>query len=135
MAQTLSRPQKPTARGKQGTSVLRASKTSRKSKSSKKGFAELTLKVTPILKPYANRISVFGSFARGEATPSSDIDLLIALKPAESRPTLGLIEFIRLEQALANKLGRAVDLVTEDGLNPRRRQNIEKDKVVLYEAK
>lgn len=99
------------------------------------GFADLRLKVTPLLKPYASRISVFGSFARGEATPSSDIDLLIALKPAGVRPVLGLFEFIKIEQALEKKLGRKVDLVTEDDINPRRRKNIEKDRVVLYEAK
>lgn len=65
----------------------------------------------------------------------SDIDLLIALKPVEARPSLGLFEFIALEQALAKKLGCDVDLVTEEDINPRRRKNIEKDKVVLYEAK
>jgi len=46
---------------------------------------------------------------------------------------LGLFEFIKLEEKLAKKLGCEVDLVTEEGLNPRRKSNIEKDKVVLYE--
>ena len=96
-------------------------------------FADLRSKVTPILQPYVKRISVFGSYARGEETADSDIDLLIALKRPENRPVLGLIQFIKLEQELERKLGRDVDLVTEDGLNPRRRPNIEKDKVVLYE--
>jgi predicted nucleotidyltransferase len=58
----------------------------------------LGLKVTPLLKPYVNRISAFGSYARGEETAESDIDLLIALKPAEPRPAPGLFEFIKLEQ-------------------------------------
>ncbi len=109
----------------------------RKEKSSapKKRFADLRLRVTPILRPYVNRISVFGSFARGDATPESDIDLLIALKPAEARPALGLFEFIKIEQMLEKELGRKVDLVTEEEVNHRRRQNIERDKVVLYEAK
>jgi predicted nucleotidyltransferase len=98
-------------------------------------FASLKLQVTPLLKPYAKRISVFGSYARGESTALSDIDLLIALKPAKARPALGLFGFIALEQKLAKKLGRDVDLVTEEDVNPRRRKNIEKDKVVLYEAK
>lgn len=98
-------------------------------------FASLKSQVTPLLKPYVKRISVFGSYARGEATALSDIDLLIALKPVENRPSLGLFEFITLEQKLAKKLGCAVDLVTEEDINPRRKKNIEKDKVVLYEAK
>jgi predicted nucleotidyltransferase len=100
-----------------------------------KRFTDLSARVTPILRPYVNRISVFGSFARGDATPESDIDLLIALKPAEARPMLGLIEFIKIEQALGKELGCKVDLVTEEEVNHRRRQNIEKDRVVLYEAK
>jgi predicted nucleotidyltransferase len=98
-------------------------------------FTDLSARVTPILRPYVNRISVFGSFARGETTPESDIDLLIALKPAEARPALGLIEFIKIEQTLEKKLGCKVDLITEEEVNHRRRQNIEKDRVVLYEAK
>ncbi len=129
MPQTVTRQRKNSAGVKKGTPVLRASKRPAS------GFADLKSKITPVLKPYASRISVFGSFARGEAKPSSDIDLLIALKPAETRPVLGLFEFIRLEQTLEKKLGREVDLVTEDEINPRRKKNIEKDRVVLYEAK
>jgi len=96
-------------------------------------FADLRNTVTPLLQPYARRISVFGSFARGERTQSSDIDLLIALKSSDKRPALGLFEFIRLEQELEKKLGCEVDLITEDGLNIHRKPNIEKDRVVLYE--
>lgn len=114
---------------------MRASRKRKASKQAGNGFADLKSKVTPILKPYASRISVFGSFARGEAKPSSDIDLLIALRPAGSRPILGLFELIKLQQTLEKKLGREVDLVTEEEINPRRRENIEKDRVVLYEAR
>jgi predicted nucleotidyltransferase len=96
-------------------------------------FVDLRTKVEPLLKPYARRISVFGSYARGEADSRSDIDLLMALKPAEKRPPLGLFEVIRLERELAQKLGRAVDLVTEEGISARVRSNVDKDKVVLYE--
>lgn len=86
-----------------------------------------------MLKPYVSRISVFGSFARGEETVDSDIDLLVTLKPSHLRPSLGLFEVIRLEQELKKKLGRDVDLVTEEGLNLRRKPFIERDRVVLYE--
>lgn len=113
---------------------LRASKKHGVAKKAQENFSDLKTKVVPILKPYVNRISVFGSLARGQARPSSDIDLLIALKPAEARPVLGLIKFISLEQALEKKLGREVDLITEDELNVRRKRSIEKDRVVIYEA-
>ncbi|KXK13529.1 MAG: DNA polymerase subunit beta [Chloroflexi bacterium OLB14] len=125
---------KTKVRMKTGDKNLRALKKAKSKNNKNIKFSELKLKVVPILKPYVNRISVFGSFARGEATATSDIDLLIALKPAKIRPTLGLIKFISLEQALEKKLGREVDLITEDGINARRRQNIEKDRVVLYES-
>jgi hypothetical protein len=96
-------------------------------------FAKLGQKITPLLKPYVKRISVFGSYARGEETVQSDIDVLVALKPSHLRPALGLFEVIRLEQELKKELGRDVDLVTEEGINPRRKPYIEKDRVVLYE--
>jgi|YNPBryBLVA2012_1023415.scaffolds.fasta_scaffold02672_7 predicted nucleotidyltransferase len=102
---------------------------------SNKRFADLEQKITPLLKPYVKRISVFGSYARGEETAESDIDLLVALKPSHLRPALGLFEVIRLEQELKKELGREVDLVTEEGLNPRRKPYIEKDRVVLYEER
>jgi len=51
-------------------------------------FDELREKVLPVLKPYVKRISVFGSFARGEETPDSDIDLLVELKAPGDRPRL-----------------------------------------------
>jgi predicted nucleotidyltransferase len=96
-------------------------------------FISLRSQVEPLLRPYARRISVFGSFARGESTSQSDVDLLVALRPSEKRPPLGLFEVIRLEKELEIKLGCAVDLVTEEGLSPRIRSNVEKDRVVLYE--
>jgi predicted nucleotidyltransferase len=133
MAQSISRQQKANSSATAKTAQLLRVK--RVSKNSKNRFIDLGSKVTPILRPYANRISVFGSYARGDATAESDIDLLIALKPADTRPVLGLFEFIKLEEKLAKKLGCEVDLVTEEGLNPRRKLNIEKDRVILYEAK
>jgi len=94
-------------------------------------FISLRSQVEPLLRPYARRISVFGSFARGESTSQSDVDLLVALRPSEKRPPLGLFEVIRLEKELEIKLGCAVDLVTEEGLSPRIRSNVEKDRVIL----
>ncbi len=96
-------------------------------------FVDLRRKVEPLLKPYAKRISVFGSYARGEADSHSDVDLLMALRPAAQRPPLGLFEVIRLEKELEQRLGCAVDLVAEEGISSRIRSNVEKDKVVLYE--
>jgi len=96
-------------------------------------FADLRTKIIPLLRPYVKRISVFGSYARGQQTAESDIDLLVELKPSEQRPSLGLFEIIRLERELQNQLGCAVDLVTEQGISPRIKTNVERDRVIVYE--
>lgn len=96
-------------------------------------YAEIRRKAIPILKPYINRLAVFGSTVRGEATSKSDLDLLIRLKPSGKRPRLGLFKLMEIEAALAKKLGRDVDLVTEDSLSPYIRPYVEKEKVVIYE--
>jgi predicted nucleotidyltransferase len=64
-------------------------------------------------------LSVFGSLVRGEATPESDIDMLVEF----DRP-VGLFEFIRLKLYLEDLTGRSVDLVTPDALRPSMRADI-----------
>jgi len=96
-------------------------------------FAEIRKKALPILKPYISRLAVFGSTVRGEATKKSDLDLLIRLKPSNARPKLGLFKLMEIEERLNKKLGREVDLVTEDSLSPYIRPYVDKEKVVIYE--
>lgn len=64
-------------------------------------------------------LAVFGSVARGDATASSDIDMLVEF----SRP-VGLFEFIRLKYFLEELTSCQVDLVTPDALRPSMRENI-----------
>lgn len=59
----------------------------------------------------ASNVRVFGSVARGEAQPDSDIDLLVDLAPTSS-----LLDHTRLLVALEDLLARSVDLVTEASL-------------------
>lgn len=58
------------------------------------------------------RASVFGSYARGEATPESDLDLLVELEPGRSLFDLGGLQY-ELEQ----RIPMGVDIATK--LNPR----------------
>jgi len=90
-------------------------------------FEKLTRQIVPILKPYVRRISVFGSYVRGEETPESDIDILVQLKSADQRPRLGL-KFFGLQNDLGKLIGREVDLVTEEGLSPYIRPYVERRK-------
>ena len=55
-------------------------------------FTEIRDKAIPLLKPYISRLAVFGSFRRGEATDTSDIDLLITLKPSKCPSQIGFIQ-------------------------------------------
>ncbi|MBA3613139.1 MAG: nucleotidyltransferase family protein [Nitrospirales bacterium] len=74
----------------------------------------------------AYNVRIFGSVARGEATPDSDIDLLIEKGPTTSAwfPA-GLI--LELEESL----GRRVDVVTEKALNPYLRDRVLREAVPL----
>lgn len=58
-------------------------------------------------------LSVFGSMARDEAGPDSDVDILV-----EFRETPGLAEYMRLKFWLEDQLRRPVDLVMEKALKP-----------------
>jgi len=64
-------------------------------------------------------LALFGSAARGEARPDSDVDLLVEF----SRP-VGLSEFIQLQHALEEILGCEVDLGTPDSLRASMKTNI-----------
>src|SRR2546423_876259 len=100
-----------------------------------KKFEELKEKIVPVLSPYGvKRIALFGSVARGEETPESDVDLLITLKPREQRPPLGL-RWFGLERELGQILGREVEMVNESALKPRVRPYIERDLVILYDER
>ena len=96
-------------------------------------YADIRRKALPLLKPYISRLAIFGSTVRGETTSTSDIDLLIKLKPSKLRPKLGFFKLMEIEQDLQKKLGKEVDLVTEDSLSPYIRPYIEKEKVIIYE--
>ena len=64
-------------------------------------------------------LRVFGSYASGMATDSSDLDLLVQLEP--ERDLLDLVEF---KLSIEDLLGCEVDVVTEGGLSPYLRDRI-----------
>ena len=68
-------------------------------------------------------VGVFGSWARGENRPDSDLDILIKLgKP------VSLLTFVRMQRELSELLNVTVDLVSEGGLkNERMRQYVFRD--------
>ncbi len=69
------------------------------------------------------RIGVFGSFARGNAGPESDVDILVELKG----PTFD--NYMDLKFYLEDILGHTVDLVIHDAIKPRLKPIIEQEVV------
>jgi predicted nucleotidyltransferase len=70
----------------------------------------------------AYNVRVFGSVARGEARPDSDVDFLVNLEANRS-----LLDLARLLRELQTLLNRPVDVVTEAGLRPRLRPQVLKE--------
>jgi len=81
-------------------------------------------KTQPVLKAW-----LFGSFARGEERPNSDVDILIVLD--HSQP-VGL-QFFGMYEDLKELLGRPVDLVVDRSLAPFARESVEREKKLIYE--
>ena len=80
-----------------------------------------------ILEPFLpNRIGIFGSVARGEATQTSDLDILV-----DFNSRISLFDLIDLEEKLSDALHCKVDLVTERSLHPSIKQFIDKDIVFI----
>lgn len=85
----------------------------------------------PVLKALAadrgyQRLAVFGSVARGEAGPDSDIDLLVEAPAGTSS-----FSFVRFKQLIEQVLGRAIDLVDYGGLKPTLDDDITRDAVMI----
>ena len=74
----------------------------------------------------ARRVRVFGSTARGEAGPTSDLDLLVQMDDGRS-----MLDLVGLWQDLEEALGISVDVVTEGGLSPHLKDKIENESVEL----
>jgi len=75
------------------------------------------------------RLGAFGSVARGDSAPDSDLDLLVEFQPGTR---LGL-RFFRIQDELSELFGRKVDLNTR-GFLGRIADTVQKDVVPLYEA-
>lgn len=91
---------------------------------------EINTSIINYLRPYSpERIGIFGSFARREETPESDIDILVKFKR-----TLSLLDIAKIRRELSLILGREIDLVTEASVkNERLKTYIYRDLKVIFE--
>ena len=76
-------------------------------------------------------LSLFGSAARGEMQPNSDLDLLVDFLPG-ARP--GLLGVSAMTRELSNLLGRRVDLAVKPALKPLIRATVLAEARLLYAA-
>lgn len=97
-----------------------------------KELNEIKKKIEPVFKKYpVSYAGIFGSFARGDEKNDSDLDVMIRLKPQNS---FSLFDLIGMEQELARKIGRKVDLATEKNIGPYIRNSVFRDLKPIYET-
>jgi hypothetical protein len=76
------------------------------------------------------RAWLFGSFARGEETPESDVDVLVEFDRTQP---IGLFRYAQMHLDMEDMLGRKVDLVEDGMLRPAAALTAERDKRMIYE--
>ena len=95
-------------------------------------ISEISTLVAPVAAEFGvHKLSVFGSYARGDKTDKSDIDFHII-----DRGSLrGLFRLAAFEIALEELLEIPVDVVTTGGLFDDVRENVQREEIVVYEAR
>ncbi len=84
-------------------------------------------KIVPVLKRNGVvHAGIFGSFARGEESGGSDIDILVRFRGRKS-----LLDLARLEIELEEKMGRKVDVLTYKSIHPLLRERILGEEIVI----
>jgi hypothetical protein len=99
-------------------------------------FDSLRLLVIPVAKKNKlDCVSLFGSYARGEAGSGSDVDLLIS-----GGDYVGLFGFLEIKEQFEKALGKKVDLISRESLDENKsasgllfKENVIKDEKVIYE--
>ena len=92
-------------------------------------ISEIQAVVEPLAKKYgAQRVYLFGSYARGDMTDQSDIDLRI------DKGAIRGLAFAGLLGDLEDALGTHVDLISTAGMDDDFLREIQKDEVLLYES-
>lgn len=89
---------------------------------------EIKAIVTPIAQRYnMKEVYLFGSYARGEATEKSDIDLVMNFSD-----TITLFTYAEIIKELENLFGKKVDIVSHNSASPRLLYQIIDEEVLMY---
>ena len=84
--------------------------------------------VSAFIPYHAKKLAIFGSFARGEQTEKSDIDILVDF----SEP-ISLFDLGGLYEEIKEKTGRDVDIVTYRSISPLIRERVLAEQHIIYE--
>lgn len=91
----------------------------------------ISRKIIPTLKRQGVvKAALFGSVVRGEGKQKSDVDILVRFNQRKS-----LLDLVRLQFMLEDKLRKKVDLLTYDSVHPLLKNNILNDQKVFYEKR
>ena len=77
-------------------------------------------------------LAIFGSYARGDFSKKSDLDLLVRFSK-EIDDAISLLDLVGIEQELSEKLNVKVDLLTEESISPYIKKYIMDDLKVVYD--
>jgi predicted nucleotidyltransferase len=75
----------------------------------------------------ATKVAIFGSYAREEERPESDIDVIVEFSEKKS-----LLELVKIERELSETLGIKVDLLTEKSISPYLIDTVRQQMEVIY---
>lgn len=73
---------------------------------------------------------LFGSFARGEQGPDSDVDIMVVF---DKDGKVGLFKYAHIMNELQEIVGRKVDLVVDGSLLPFAEETANRDRILIYE--
>lgn len=86
-------------------------------------------KILEILKKYGiKKILLFGSYAKGKVTSTSDIDLIFEFPEGTS-----LLDHVGIEIELSEALNMKIDLLSQNGISPYMKEENLKEAIVIYE--
>lgn len=84
--------------------------------------------ISVLVREGVKRIAIFGSYARRESRPGSDIDILVEFSGRKS-----LLDMVRIERILSEAIGIKVDLLTEKSISPYLVDRIKQEMEVIYQ--
>ncbi|MBI4546249.1 MAG: nucleotidyltransferase family protein [Gemmatimonadetes bacterium] len=91
------------------------------------GLQEIGERIVPVLEKHGvRRAAIFGSRARGEAHPASDLDILVEFEPERT-----LLDLVGLRLDLQERFGLQADVVTFDSLRPEFKARVLQEQVQI----